>query len=312
MRRGPKGHEWPHQSPWLGLFGHEWLHLAELEEPQKRGQGVTVLDLPSPDQRRQLCDGHPLDAVGLARVRRLPNVLGAVRPVDVEPLVQESVRGKVGEELGHRPGPPAGLLQRLPLARRHRVLIRLDAPGRDLPAPGVGDEAVPVDQQNPISVDRHDARGVARHAHHVVLEAVATRYLDVDECERDPGALVDRPLAVDYPLHRKPSPSGSNSSSSARRLAKQRNPVWATMRWEGRKLRPRTVQPRCRTSNTSSIPKPRSSRRQSKKRCTWLTLGQWAKTIPPGRSAALATGAACQGSGRSRSTRSMSRSSAPR
>ena len=58
--------------------------------------------------------------------------------------------------------------------------------------------------------------------------------------------------AIDsHPIHsnyRNPSPSGSKTSSSARRRAKHRNPVCATMRCDGRMLRPRTVQPRCRTS----------------------------------------------------------------
>ena len=51
-----------------------------------------------------------------------------------------------------------------------------------------------------------------------------------------------------------PSDSVSKVSVPARRLANDRNPVWATIRCDGRTLRPRTVQPRSSSSTVSSRP----------------------------------------------------------
>ena len=75
-------------------------------------------------------------------------------------------------------------------------------PGRDLPTPRVGDEAVTPQQQHPAVGIAHDrARGLIGHPHDVMLEALAAGDLDVDEHEPDPLALVETSLAVHRPSH---------------------------------------------------------------------------------------------------------------
>src|SRR5450759_4681713 len=59
----------------LGLGA--WRLQLELEIPEQGRQAVAVLDLALPDERRQLRDRNPFDAVGLARVRWFANVFRA-------------------------------------------------------------------------------------------------------------------------------------------------------------------------------------------------------------------------------------------
>ena len=59
-------------------------------------------------------------------------------------------------------------------------LAGIDAPGRDLPSPGVGDEPVPPEQQDaPVGVEDHRSRRLVRHAYDVMFEPPPARYLDV-------------------------------------------------------------------------------------------------------------------------------------
>ena len=71
------------------------------------------------------------------------------------------------------------------------VLAGLDAPGRDLPAEQIGDEAVaPEEQDAAVGVVDDGAGGVVRRAHHVVPEAVTAGQLHVGQAEAHPRALV--------------------------------------------------------------------------------------------------------------------------
>src|SRR5262249_41399090 len=90
-------------------------------------------------------------------------------------------------------------------------------------------EAVPPEEENPplVVADDH-ADGGAREAHHVVVEPLSVRKLDVGEADVEPVARVDRALAVDAPpRHRvwllskssSQPPSMDCSSSRARRCA---------------------------------------------------------------------------------------------
>src|SRR5438309_5666523 len=84
--------------------------------------------------------------------------------------------------------------------------------GWDFPSPGVGDEAVAPEQQDPaLRVAHHHTRGRSRHAHDMVLEAFTARDLDIDEAQVDPIALVHGTLALNVPAHsgRNPTASGS-------------------------------------------------------------------------------------------------------
>ena len=131
-----------------------------------------------------------------------PDVRRAVGDEDVEHLVGDPVRRLEPHERPQRTRLPTGLLERLARRRRDRRLVVLDAAGRDLPAPRVGDEPVPPQQQHAALGIAHDgARRVARHADDVMLEALAVGDLDVDEHEAHPLALVEAPLAVHRPSH---------------------------------------------------------------------------------------------------------------
>ena len=82
-------------------------------------------------------------------------------------------------------------------------LAGIDAAGRDLPSPRVGDEAMAPQQQHTAIGIAHDrSRGMVGHPHDVVLEPFVARDLHVDEHEPDPLTLVDAALAVHRPLHR--------------------------------------------------------------------------------------------------------------
>src|SRR6185312_17208684 len=95
-------------------------------------------------------------------------------------------------------GPPARLLQRLARGRLGRRLALVDPAAGDLPAPGVGDEAMaPEEQDAALRVVDDRRRRLGRQPQDVVLEARAGRKLDVDEAEVHVLALVERPLAVD-------------------------------------------------------------------------------------------------------------------
>ena len=87
----------------------------------------------------------------------------------------------------------------------------VDAAGRDLPAPRVGREAVPPQQQDAgvCLVLDDDAGRRRRHADDVVLEPAAARQLHVDERQAHPVAVVQRSLAMDRPAHRRDGNRGA-------------------------------------------------------------------------------------------------------
>jgi hypothetical protein len=115
-------------------------------------------------------------------------VLGIRRGEQVEELVARPVGRVVRRERRERAGPPPCLLEHLTRGRGDRRLARLDLPGRDLPAPRVGDEPVPPQQQHAaLRVVHDDAGGLVGHVHHVVLEPVAAGDLDVGEAARTPS-----------------------------------------------------------------------------------------------------------------------------
>src|SRR4051812_17103326 len=61
---------------------------------------------------------------------------------------------------------------------------------------------MPIQQQEPALVVVHDRAGrVSGRPYDVMLESSSAGDLDVGQRERHPLALVDRPLAVDDPLH---------------------------------------------------------------------------------------------------------------
>ena len=121
----------------------------------------------------------------------------------VEHLVGRAVVGRIGAQAAQGTGPPAGLLDRLPHGGLLGRLSRFDAARRDLPAPRVGDEAVPPDEQHPtvwVADDRPGRRLWV--ANDVVVEPLAARDLDVHQHEPEPLRVVEGPLTVDRPAHR--------------------------------------------------------------------------------------------------------------
>src|SRR2546428_997722 len=106
-------------------------------------------------------------------------------------------------------------------------------------------------------------------------------------------------------------PHPHRARAGARRRAKTRKPVWATMRCSGRTLRSRTCQKRTNVSSDSTAPKAPCWRKPSTACFTWSAVGTKAVTTAPGRSAAEAASRSRQGSARSTTSRSTWRSSSP-
>src|SRR5439155_1688133 len=104
---------------------------------------------------------------------------------------------------------------------------------------------------------------------------------------------------------------GEGARAGARRRAKTRKPVCATMRCSGRTLRSRTCQKRTNVSSVSTAPKVPCWRKPSTACFTWSAVGTKAVTTAPGRSAAAAVSRRRQGSARSTTRRSTCRSSSP-
>ena len=176
---------------------------------------------------------------------RLADVGGARRGVEVEVGVGRAVVRPVRRELGQLARPPARLLQRLTCRALLGCLAGIDPPGGHLPAPRVADEPVaPQQQHTTIGIVDHDTGRVARHAQHVVLEALAARQLDVDERQVHPLALVDRAFAVHGPLHR----AERNGQVGARGLAPRINSGTARCARRGTGRRRRSRRACARTS----------------------------------------------------------------
>jgi len=105
--------------------------------------------------------------------------------------VTGAVVGEVPRQRRERSGPPPGLLQGRAGTGLDRGLALVDTSGRQLPTPGVGDEAVPPEQQHAAVgiVDDHTG-GLGRHPQHVVFEPGSARQFDIDEREPQPLAVV--------------------------------------------------------------------------------------------------------------------------
>ena len=81
-------------------------------------------------------------------------------------------------------------------------LTRFDPPGRNFPAPCIGDEAVAPEQKHTSAGDmNHDSGGLARHPHDVVFESPAPWNLHISQNESNPRAVIGHPFAVDDPFH---------------------------------------------------------------------------------------------------------------
>src|SRR5581483_3360886 len=175
---------------------------GERERIEHRGQRHPVGHLAALRDPAHVRDLHPLDPLGLAGVGRLADVGRAVGEVDVEALIGQPVGRLVGDEVAQRAGRPTGLLDRLAGGGLLGRLAGLDAAGGDLPAPGVGDEPVTPEQQQPAVGVVHDGPGgLVGHPHDVVLESLPAGQLDVDEHEPHPFTVVDGPFPVHRPAH---------------------------------------------------------------------------------------------------------------
>src|SRR5436190_14595476 len=174
--------------------------LPERHSPQHPDQRHAVHHLTAGNERPHFGDRHPLDALGFVGVDRFTDLLGALGQEQDEAFVGHATHRRRLAQVLQRSRPPSCLFQHLAGGARLGRLTRLESPGRDLPAPGVGDESVPPhEQQAPARVVRdHSGRGQPA-SDRVVIEPAAVRELDVGQADRYPVAFVHGPFAVHRP-----------------------------------------------------------------------------------------------------------------
>src|SRR5262249_50911802 len=121
------------------LAGGASLDSTEREREPERCDREAVRHLALLDQRANVLPGAPGDATGLRAVYHA-DVLRARRDEVLEALLHQAVRRVAEAALLEPERSPPGLLDRLALGRLLERLAGVDAAGRDLPAPGAGDE----------------------------------------------------------------------------------------------------------------------------------------------------------------------------
>jgi hypothetical protein len=156
------------------------VHVVEQEEG---GHRVRRTDLAAPDQGGDQGQGHPLAAVGLEVVLGMADVFGGGGPVDVMAAVGQTVGGFDGEKVRQPARAPAGFFEHFPGRRSLDVLAVFDDSGGEFPAPTVGDEAVPPQQEGLAGFVDGGGQGDRTLADEVVVEVTAVGKFDVGEVE---------------------------------------------------------------------------------------------------------------------------------
>jgi len=222
------------------LRGDPSFEEAVGERVEHGSEREPVEHFPIASDAPQLGDADPFQPFRLSRIRRFAEVCRAGCVEAMEDLIAQPVGRLVAHQRPQRSGFPARFFDGLAPRRLFGTLARVDATGRDLPAPGIGDEAMSPQQQHAAPVVVHNcACCLVRHANDVVLESAATRHLDIRQCETKPLAVVDGPLAVHRPSHR--GKRNAEDRAETRRCSK-----WVIMDVVNLRVRPKATRRGCR------------------------------------------------------------------
>src|SRR5262245_38868447 len=131
------------------------LEASERERDAERRESQAVGDLALLDERPHVVRREPRDALRLGAVE-VADMLGARRDVVLEALLHQAVRRMAEAEVLEVVRAPPRLLDRLADTGLLGRLARVDAPGGDLPAPRVVDEAVAPQQEHATLRVAHD------------------------------------------------------------------------------------------------------------------------------------------------------------
>ena len=187
----------------MGPLWRFLCHLGHQSPASSASSGVSVkpsLIAATADETRNVVERDPLDRCCFVEFGRVTDMVGLRRPLDVEGQIDGAVRRVPGKKRCGGSGLPAGLLETLTCGSLRNGLTRVDPARRELPAPGVGDEPVPPDHQDAPLHDDERRRRLGGNAGHMVVEAIPRRRLDVDEAQRHPLGVIDRPFAVNGPF----------------------------------------------------------------------------------------------------------------
>ena len=130
-----------------------------------------------------------------------PMYVALVGPVEVVPGVGEPVGGLDGHQVVQGPGPPAGLLLHLAGGRGRDVLAVLDDARREFPAPAVGDEAVPPQQQHLVGLVDDGGDGDRPQPYEEVVQVPAVGQLDIGQIDAEPAVFIHSLFVQFRPLH---------------------------------------------------------------------------------------------------------------
>ena len=179
------------------------LSVRSRERPQQGRQREPV-DLAVANQLAHAVDGHPFEPLDLVRVRGC-DLFGTRADADADALIADARRGVIVTEQPDRPRSPARLVDRGPRRGRGGVFTLGDLAGRHVPAPLVGDEAIPPDEKQPtLDVRQNERHDLERDPDDVVIAARAVGQLEVRKRQPDGVALVQRPLPVHRPARHAP------------------------------------------------------------------------------------------------------------
>ncbi|CAM5335501.1 hypothetical protein SABIM44S_00575 [Streptomyces abikoensis] len=146
-----------------------------------------------------VCQGYPGHVTGLFHIRRVSDVFGAVPHKDLVRRINHADHGLIRDHMLKSSWTPACLFFRLTHGRCESVFARVHNAAGELPAPLVRHEPVPPEHQDSVAIVYHRRNGNVLQPDDVVLEALHSRRLDVDESELDPAVVIDRPLPMDSP-----------------------------------------------------------------------------------------------------------------
>lgn len=170
-------------------------------EHEQSGGHVGGRYLTARDHVRHEFQRDPLAARGLEVVRGMAGVRRLPGPEEVVPGVHQSVGRFHGHQGPQFAGAPARLLLHLPRRRGGDVLAVLDHPRGEFPAPAVGDEPVPPQEQYLVGLVDHGGRGDGPEPDEEVVQMPAVGENDVRQVDPEPGILVHGLFVQVRPLH---------------------------------------------------------------------------------------------------------------
>ncbi len=136
---------------------------------------------------------------GFFHIRRVANVFGAVPHKDLVRRIHHAHHGLIRDHVLQLNWTPACLFFSLPHGRCESFLPRVHDATGEFPAPLVRHEPVPPEHQDSVEIVYHRRNGNVLQPDDVMLEALHTWRLDVDERELHPAIVIDRPLPMDRP-----------------------------------------------------------------------------------------------------------------